>query len=87
MRLDSVRRVILDESSSGETEYCNQSNVREIDYFDGNGIVERLEIMLDGRTPLHHFEAGSVAAPLYRDKGIFPYMWLFHGAVVHILFL
>ncbi|GBN52041.1 hypothetical protein AVEN_273673-1 [Araneus ventricosus] len=61
-------------SSSGEREsgvHCKQSTVREIDYFSGNGIVARRGIMLDGRTPLHDFEAGSVAAPQYRDKGIF----------------
>lgn len=39
-------------------------------------------IMLDGRTPLHVFERGSVTGVRYRDEILEPYVRLSRGAVV-----
>ncbi|GBN31567.1 hypothetical protein AVEN_33925-1 [Araneus ventricosus] len=36
------------------------SNVREIDHYGGGGLMVWAGIMLDGRTPLHVFERGTV---------------------------
>ncbi|GBO43095.1 hypothetical protein AVEN_104873-1 [Araneus ventricosus] len=37
--------------------------------------------MLDGRTPLHVFERGTVTGVRYRDEILEPYVRLFRGAV------
>ncbi|KFM60351.1 Transposable element Tcb2 transposase, partial [Stegodyphus mimosarum] len=37
--------------------------------------------MLDGRTPLHVFERGSVTGVRYRDEVLEPYVSIFRGAV------
>ncbi|GBL94421.1 hypothetical protein AVEN_7387-1 [Araneus ventricosus] len=37
--------------------------------------------MLDGRTPLHVFERGTVTGVRYRDEIVEPYVRLFRGAV------
>ncbi|GBO37254.1 hypothetical protein AVEN_127362-1, partial [Araneus ventricosus] len=37
--------------------------------------------MLDGRTPLHVFERGTVTGVRYRDEILEPYVCLFRGAV------
>ncbi|GBM20273.1 hypothetical protein AVEN_216685-1 [Araneus ventricosus] len=58
-----------------ETRYL-PSNVREIDYYGGGA-----GIMLDGRTPLHVFERGTVTGVRYRDEILKPYVRLFRGAV------
>ncbi|GBM22200.1 hypothetical protein AVEN_225086-1, partial [Araneus ventricosus] len=42
-----------------ETRYL-PSNVREIDHYGGGGLMVWAGIMLDGRTPLHVFERGTV---------------------------
>ncbi|GBM87414.1 hypothetical protein AVEN_97919-1 [Araneus ventricosus] len=38
-------------------------------------------IMLDGQTPLHVFERGTVTGVRYRDEILEPYVRLFRGAV------
>ncbi|GBM65376.1 hypothetical protein AVEN_98199-1 [Araneus ventricosus] len=38
-------------------------------------------MMLDGRTPLHVFERGTVTGVRYRDEILEPYVRLFRGAV------
>ncbi|GBN94639.1 hypothetical protein AVEN_222604-1 [Araneus ventricosus] len=43
------------------------SNVREIDYYGGGGLMVWTGIMLDGRTPLRVFERGTVTGVRYRD--------------------
>ncbi|GBN77569.1 hypothetical protein AVEN_244038-1 [Araneus ventricosus] len=40
-------------------------------------------IMLDGRTPLHVFERGTVTGVRYRDEILEPYVSLFRGEVGH----
>ncbi|GBM19243.1 Chorion peroxidase [Araneus ventricosus] len=57
------------------------SNVREIDHYGGGGLMVRAGIMLDGRTPLHVFERGTVTGVKYRDEILEPYVRLFRGAV------
>ncbi|GBL87031.1 Transposable element Tcb2 transposase [Araneus ventricosus] len=57
------------------------SNVREIDHYDGGDLMVWAGIMLDGRTPLHVFERGTVTGVRYRDEILEPYVRLFRGAV------
>ncbi|GBM71182.1 Transposable element Tcb2 transposase [Araneus ventricosus] len=57
------------------------SNVREIDHYGGGGLMVWAGIMLDGRTPLHVFERGTVTGVRYRDEILEPYVRLFRGAV------
>ncbi len=57
------------------------SNVREIDNYDGGGVMVWGGIMLDGRTSLHVFDRGSVTGVRYRDEVLEPYVRLFRGAV------
>ncbi|GBN58365.1 Transposable element Tc1 transposase [Araneus ventricosus] len=57
------------------------SNVREIDHYGGGGLMAWAGIMLDGRTPLHVFERGTVTGVRYRDVILEPYVRLFRGAV------
>ncbi|KFM64796.1 Transposable element Tcb2 transposase, partial [Stegodyphus mimosarum] len=40
-------------------------------------------IMLDGRTPLHVFDRGSVTGVRYKDEVLEPYVRLFRSAVGH----
>ncbi|GBM77396.1 hypothetical protein AVEN_213857-1 [Araneus ventricosus] len=58
------------------------SNVREIHHYGGGGLMVWAGIMLDGRTPLHVFERGTVSGVRYRDEILEPYVRLFRGAVV-----
>lgn len=57
------------------------SNVREIDNYGGGGVLIWAGIMLDGRTPLHVFDGGSVTGVRYREEVLEPYVRLFRGAV------
>ncbi|GBN53458.1 hypothetical protein AVEN_38562-1 [Araneus ventricosus] len=57
------------------------SNVREIDHYGGGGLMVWAGIMLDGRTPLHVFERGTVTGSRYRDEILGPYVRLFRGTV------
>ncbi|GBO20404.1 hypothetical protein AVEN_259722-1 [Araneus ventricosus] len=57
------------------------SNVREIDHYGGEDLMVWPSIMLDGRTPLHVFERGTVTGLRYRDEILEPYVRLFRGAV------
>ncbi|GBL83808.1 hypothetical protein AVEN_132688-1 [Araneus ventricosus] len=57
------------------------SKVREIDHYGGGGLMAWAGIMLDGRTPLHVFERGTVTGVGYRDEILEPYVRLFRGAV------
>ncbi|GBO24609.1 Transposable element Tc1 transposase [Araneus ventricosus] len=57
------------------------SNVREIDHHGGGGLMVWTGIMLDGRTPLHVSERGTVTGARYRDEILEPYVRLFRGAV------
>ncbi|GBL77796.1 hypothetical protein AVEN_152995-1 [Araneus ventricosus] len=57
------------------------SNVREIDHYGGGVLMVWAGIMLDGRTPLHVFERGTVIVVRYRDEILEPYVRLFKGAV------
>ncbi|GBM91792.1 Transposable element Tc1 transposase [Araneus ventricosus] len=56
------------------------SNVREIDNYGGGGLMVLAGILLDGRTPLHVFERGTVTGVRYRDI-LEPYVRLPRGAV------
>ncbi|GBN46032.1 Transposable element Tc1 transposase [Araneus ventricosus] len=56
------------------------SNVCEIDHYGGGGLMVWAGIMLDGRTPLHVFERGTVTGVRYRDNILDPYVRLFRGA-------
>ncbi|GBO25667.1 Transposable element Tcb2 transposase [Araneus ventricosus] len=57
------------------------SNVREIDHYGGGGLMVWAGIMLDGQTPLHVFERGTVTCVRYRDEILEPSVRLFRGAV------
>ncbi|GBO03204.1 hypothetical protein AVEN_228326-1 [Araneus ventricosus] len=57
------------------------SNVRVIDHYGGGGLIVSAGIMLDGRTPLHVFERGTLTGVRYRDEILEPYVRLFRGAV------
>ncbi|GBM17162.1 Transposable element Tcb2 transposase [Araneus ventricosus] len=57
------------------------SNVREVDYYGAGGLMVWAGIMLDGRTPLHVFERGTVTGVRYRDEILEPYVRLLRGAV------
>ncbi|GBN43437.1 hypothetical protein AVEN_130985-1 [Araneus ventricosus] len=46
-----------------------------------NGLGVWAGIMLDGRTPIHVFERGTVIGVRYRDEILEPYVRLFRGAV------
>ncbi|GBN07856.1 Transposable element Tc1 transposase [Araneus ventricosus] len=59
------------------------SNVRKIDHYVGGGLMVWESIMLDGRTPLHVFERGTVTCVSYRDDILEPYVRLFRGAIGH----
>ncbi|GBL89041.1 hypothetical protein AVEN_255186-1 [Araneus ventricosus] len=56
------------------------SNVREIGHYGGGGLMVWAG-MLDGRTPLHVFERGTVTGARYRDEILEPHVRLFRGAV------
>ncbi|GFX07562.1 transposable element Tc1 transposase [Trichonephila clavipes] len=56
------------------------SKVREINNYGGGGLMVWAGITLDGRTPLHVFESGSVAGVRCRDEVLEPYVHLFRGA-------
>ncbi|GBO10113.1 Transposable element Tc1 transposase [Araneus ventricosus] len=57
------------------------SNVRKIDHYGGGVLMVWSGIMLDGRTPLHVFERGTVTGVRYRDEILEPYVRLLRGAV------
>ncbi|GFV63659.1 transposable element Tcb2 transposase [Trichonephila clavipes] len=48
------------------------SNVREIDHYDGGGLMVWAGIRLNGRTHLHVFERGSVTAVRYMYEALDP---------------
>ncbi|GBM62442.1 Transposable element Tcb2 transposase [Araneus ventricosus] len=77
LNIDSRRTFIWREPG---TRYL-PSNAREIDHYGGGGLMVWAGIMLDGRTPLHVFERGSVTGVRYRDEILEPYVRLFRGAV------
>ncbi|GBN25544.1 hypothetical protein AVEN_166142-1 [Araneus ventricosus] len=77
LNIDSRRKFIWRESG---TCYL-PSSVREIDHYGGGGLMVWTGIMLDGRTPLHVFERGTVTGERYRDEILGPYVRLFRGAV------
>ena len=52
-----------------------------VDNYGGGGVMVWAGIMLDGRTPLHVFDRGSVTGVRYRDEVLEPYVRLFRGAV------
>ncbi|GFU34359.1 transposable element Tcb2 transposase [Trichonephila clavipes] len=56
------------------------SNVREINNYGGGCLMVWEGILLDGRTPLHVFERGSVTGVRYKDEVLEPYVLLFNGA-------
>ncbi|GFX09516.1 transposable element Tcb2 transposase [Trichonephila clavipes] len=56
------------------------SNEHEIDNYGGGRLMVWTGIMLDGRTPLHVFERGSVTGIRYMDEISEPYVRLFRGA-------
>ena len=62
------------------TGYKSHNN-REIDNYDGSGLMIWAGIMLDGSTPLHVFERGTVTARNCRGEGLKPYVRLFRDAV------
>ncbi|GBM06186.1 hypothetical protein AVEN_167074-1 [Araneus ventricosus] len=45
-----------------------RSNVHEIDHYGVGGLMVWAGIILDGRTPLHVFERGTVTGVRYRDE-------------------
>ncbi|GBO03371.1 hypothetical protein AVEN_182259-1 [Araneus ventricosus] len=57
------------------------SNVREIDHYGGGSLMVWAGIMLEGRTPLHVIERGTVTGMRYRDEILEPYVRHFRGAV------
>ncbi|GBM39741.1 Transposable element Tc1 transposase [Araneus ventricosus] len=61
------------------------SNVSEIDHYGGGGLMVWAGIILDGRTPLHVFERGTVTGVRYWDEILEPYVrlerYVFKGAV------
>lgn len=57
------------------------SLIREKDHYGGGGVMVWAGIMLDGRTPLHVFDKGSLTAMRYREEILEPYVRLFRGAV------
>ncbi|GBN89464.1 hypothetical protein AVEN_258462-1 [Araneus ventricosus] len=77
LNTDSCRMFIWREPG---THYL-PSNVREIDHYGEGGLMVWAGIMLDGRTPLHVFERGTVIGARYRDEILEPYVRLFKGAV------
>ncbi|GFX99255.1 transposable element Tc1 transposase [Trichonephila clavipes] len=69
------RRVFI--SREPVTHY-HHSNIREHDRIGGSGTPVWGGIILDGRTPLHIFDAGSVTAP---DEALEPNVRLYRGAI------
>ncbi|GBL83507.1 hypothetical protein AVEN_53740-1 [Araneus ventricosus] len=57
------------------------SNAHKIDHYGRGGLMVWLGIMLDGRTPLHVFEGGTVTGVRCKDEILEPYVRLFRGAV------
>lgn len=73
---DSKRVYIWRES--GTRNYS--SNIMERDRFGSRGVMVWGGIMIDGRTPLHVFDSGSVTGERYREEILEPYVRLFRGA-------
>ncbi|GBO22614.1 hypothetical protein AVEN_135717-1 [Araneus ventricosus] len=57
------------------------SNVRVIDHYGGRGLMVWAGIMLDGRTPFHVSERGTVTGVRHRDEILKPCVHLFRSAV------
>ncbi|GBM70274.1 hypothetical protein AVEN_63921-1 [Araneus ventricosus] len=72
LNTDSCRTFIWREPG---TRYL-PSNVCEIDHYGGGGLMVWAGIMLDGQTPLHVFERGTVTGVRYRDEILEPYVRL-----------
>ncbi|GFW60139.1 transposable element Tcb2 transposase [Trichonephila clavipes] len=62
------------------------SNVHEIDNYGVGGLMVWTGIILDGRTPLHVFERGSVTVVRYRDEVLEPYVTFSRMHVVRVHF-
>jgi transposase len=77
LETDSRRIFIWRESG---TRY-HPTNIRERDRYGGGGLMVWAGIMLDGRTPLHIFDGGTLTAQRYRDEILEPYVRLFRGAI------
>ncbi|GFX35830.1 transposable element Tcb2 transposase [Trichonephila clavipes] len=56
-------------------------NITERHHFPSRGVMVWAGIMIDCRTDLHVFDAGSVTAQRYRDEVLESYVRLFRGAV------
>ncbi|GFT34496.1 transposable element Tcb2 transposase [Trichonephila clavipes] len=56
-------------------------NITERHHFPSRAELVWAGIMMDGRTGLHFFDTGSVAAQRYKDEVLEPYVRLFRGAV------
>ncbi|GFV15152.1 transposable element Tcb2 transposase [Trichonephila clavipes] len=56
-------------------------NITESDRFGGCGVLVWGGIILDSRTPLHIFDAGSVNAQRYKDDILESRVRLFRGAI------
>ncbi|GFT22612.1 transposable element Tcb2 transposase [Trichonephila clavipes] len=74
---DSHRILIWRERGSRN----HPSNIIERDRIGGRGVLVWGGIMLDGRTDLHIFEAGSVNGTRYCNEILLPYVRLFRGAM------
>ncbi|GFW95585.1 transposable element Tc3 transposase [Trichonephila clavipes] len=57
------------------------SNIIERDRYGGHGVLVWGGIMLDSRTDLHIFDAGSVNGTRYCNEILLPYVRLFRGAM------
>ncbi|GFU39890.1 transposable element Tcb2 transposase [Trichonephila clavipes] len=57
------------------------SNIIERDRYGGRGVLVWGGIMLDSRTDLHIFDAGSVNGTRYCNEILLPYVRLFRGAM------
>ncbi|GFV50447.1 transposable element Tcb2 transposase [Trichonephila clavipes] len=74
---DSHRILIWRERGSRN----HPSNIIERDKYGGRGVLLWGGIMLDSRTDLHIFDAGSVNGTRYCNEILLPYVRLFRGAM------
>ncbi|GFW15918.1 transposable element Tcb2 transposase [Trichonephila clavipes] len=74
---DSHRILIWRERGSRN----HPSNIIERDRYGGRGVLVWGGIMLDSRTDLHIFDAGSVNGTRYCNEILLPYVRLFRGAM------
>ncbi|GFX53895.1 transposable element Tc1 transposase [Trichonephila clavipes] len=62
-------------------------NVHEIDNYGVGGLMVCAGIILDGRTPLHVFERGSVTGVRYNDEILEPYDCLFRRVIIFAIWI